>query len=407
MGWDPDDLLISPTNTLTKPTGVLVTANDLTNNGGRALFFDTSRPEYRNLGERENDSILPNKDEVSEGEVRQLWVTWDQNNIYFAIVGELRGQGNNIMLVVDRGTGGGVVDLSTLTTWKRKVVTTGDFLIDLFFGIWAQNNTAYFDDTGTGKGGSQWYSYVGGLQPLASTYVDTNFPSPYTNGVAMWYNGGYENDRTKRVVLTSLSWEVFFTNANRTNMWIKVATASTGPNNDDYTVDYMPDTSTPVIPGQISVQDNYFLIRVTDGNGQPIMGVKPQQDAYIRTFPGYSIAPVFNTTIIVSSNLTTGLTRSSTVIVPKKESFVFTQTISTNDVAQYLVSVKAEIFDMKGNLVKTLVNLGYTTQSFTFSWDAKDQRGNYVPMGNYLLVISGKDIGGKNFVNRKILSVIY
>ena len=44
---------------------------------------------------------------------------------------------------------------------------------------------------------------------------------------------------------------------------------------------------------------------------------------------------------------------------------------------------------------------------YTFVWDGTDDKGQKVPMGNYIIVVSGKNISGLDMIGTRLVSVIY
>ncbi|MCX8029568.1 MAG: hypothetical protein N2712_06190, partial [Brevinematales bacterium] len=159
MGWEPDELLISPTNVLNKQLNAIVDQNDLTNNGGRMLTYFGS--PYQNKCEPTNDSVYPGKetDTLTKAELSELWLTWDTNFIYFALRGQQAGLRNNIMIYFDREPGKGRVNFDTGVVWDRRVYFSG-MDPDMYIGSWSPDNKVEFDPTVQNKGGFQLYSVV-------------------------------------------------------------------------------------------------------------------------------------------------------------------------------------------------------------------------------------------------------
>ncbi|MEA2096168.1 MAG: FlgD immunoglobulin-like domain containing protein [Candidatus Cloacimonadota bacterium] len=57
--------------------------------------------------------------------------------------------------------------------------------------------------------------------------------------------------------------------------------------------------------------------------------------------------------------------------------------------------VSLEVFNLKGQLVKTLVNNDLPVGEYSFIWNGKDQNGNQVASGIYLYSLRTKDISEK------------
>lgn len=430
MGWEPDELLISPTNTLNKPLGAIVDQNDLTNNGGRMLtYFGIP---YQNKCEATNDSAYPGRDTdtLTKAELSELWLTWDTNYIYFAVRGQAAGRHNNLMIYFDREPGKGRTSfVESTVVWNRGVFFSG-FDPDMYIGFWNPNDSVEFDISAN-KGGVQLYSLATGDEELGiSSYADPGnvpgSPNMDTNVFDFFFNGQYEPDMFKRIVLGKIRWDLFFTNVNPTNMWLKIAVATTGPDSGNYNYEYMPDNSTPVNPSFKSVQDNFIMIRVTDGDGKPRIGINVKDEAYINFYPGIKIeadkSPRFYMKVVRGASSGQEDDKPK-VIAPAKGDKVKIR-IDIQKETDFFAQGYIKIYDERGRLVRTLadnINLardmsgqnppsakpGVYEAPYTFVWDGKDDNGNFVPMGNYFVVVAGKNIAALDMIGSRIITVIH
>ena len=445
MGWEPDELLISPTNVLNKPYGAIVDQNDLTNNGGRMLtYFDIP---YRNTCEPTNDSVYPGRDTdtLTKGEATELWLTWDTNALYIAVRGQTAGQRNNIMIYFDREPNVGKVAFDRGVVWNRRVYFY-NMDPDMYIGFWCKDGTPYFDYSGSDSGGVQIYSHTGpdgSIKVGISSYRDTGnvpgSPNMNTSIFDFWYNGSSEPDMFKRVAIAKIAWSFFFTNVNPTNMWLKVAVATTGPGYGDYGIfnfDYLPDPSINVESGKDTAEDNFIMIRVTDGNANPIIGVNVRNSAYVNFYPGIQLKPktAIDFYMKVSGVSSSGIEDFSPKVFAPSRGDKLKIRIPVDSAISSIVEGTIKIYDMKGNVVRNLVSkfdftpviLTYGDRNtalnsgniiisdpnayefpYTFVWDGTDDRGKKVPMGNYLVVVQGRSISGAKLSGVKYCSVIY
>ncbi|MEN2998606.1 MAG: hypothetical protein ABDH28_06195 [Brevinematia bacterium] len=429
MGWEADELLISPTNTLNKPYGAIVDHNDLTNAGGRMLtYFGTP---YQNKCEPTNDSAYPGRetDPLTKAELSELWLTWDANYIYFAVRGQTAGRHNNLMIYFDREAGKGRTSfVESGVHWNRGVFFSG-FDPDMYIGFWNPNDKVEFDILpDKSKGGVQLFSIVGNDEDAAiSSYSDGTYSANMDTDVFnFFFNGEFEPDMFKRVVVGRISWNFFFTNVNPTNMWLKIAVATTGPDSGNYNYEYMPDNSTPVNPSFKSVEDNFVMIRVTDEDAKPRLGINVRNEAYVNFYPGLKIqaekSPRFYAKV-VRGGAETKEDATPKVFAPSRGDRVKIR-IDIREATDFFAQGYIKIYDERGNLVRTLadnINLakdmsgqvrpnakpGVYEFPYTFVWDGRDDKGNFVPIGNYILVVAGKNISALDMVGTRLITVIH
>ncbi len=429
MGWEPDELLISPTNILNKPYGQIVNQNDLTNNGGQMLKYYGF--DYENKCESTNDSVYPGKDTdtLTKAELSELWLTWDTNYIYFAVRGQAAGRHNNLMIYFDREPGKGRTSfVESIVVWNRGVFFSG-MDPDMYIGFWNPNDSVELDPFGN-RGGVQLYSLATGDEELGiSSYQDTGnvpgSPNMNSNVFDFFFNGAQEPDMFKRVAIGKIRWDVFLTNVNPTNMWLKIAVATTGPDSGNFNYEYMPDNSSGVDPSSKSVQDNFVMIKVTDGDGKPRIGVNVRNEAFINFYPGVQIRPTKSPRFfakVFRGSLEGVEDDKPKVLAPTKGDKVKVR-FDIKDVTEYIFEGYIKIYDEKGNLVRTLAEKilltdnpsaiqysakpGVYESHYKFIWDGKDDKGNTVPMGNYVLVVGGKNVGGLDIIATRLISVIY
>jgi|GEM_PF-2861574 len=433
MGWASDELLISPTNALNKPYGAIVDQNDLTNNGGRMLTYFGN--PYKNTCEPTNDSTYPGRDTdtLTKAELSELWITWDTNALYVAVRGQSAGRHNNLMIYFDREPGVGRTSFNEKppVVWQRGVFFK-DMDPDMYIGFWCKDDTSSFA-YGSSDGGVQIHSHTGpdGTTTLYMSSHDDSSSSIIsnmnTNYFDFWYNGSSEPDMFKRVAIAKIAWSFFFTNVNPTNMWLKVAVATTGPADGNYNYEYMPDSSTPVNPSFKSVEDNFVMIRVTDGNANPIIGVSVRDNAYVNFYPGVKLevskTPKFYMKVTGSTSSTYEDDKPK-VLAPSKGDKLSIR-IGIESAIDFFIQGSIKILDMKGNVVRNLaqnINLSANMVSspsdlvvkpgvyqfpYTFVWDGTDDKGQKVPMGNYIIVVSGRNISGLDMIGTRLVSVIY
>ncbi|RLC49075.1 MAG: hypothetical protein DRZ79_06460, partial [Candidatus Cloacimonadota bacterium] len=85
---------------------------------------------------------LPNDSRWGEyNDVRQIKVTWDENNLYVAV--DACSWDNNVMLFLDIYDDYGVWDMQELNTWKR-AFKFYNLNPDFFLATWDTNNNPQF-----------------------------------------------------------------------------------------------------------------------------------------------------------------------------------------------------------------------------------------------------------------------
>ena len=95
---------------------------------------------------------------------------------------------------------------------------------------------------------------------------------------------------------------------------------------------------------------------------------------------------------------------SGTVITPDndgKDDFLFIKVSGVEPGT--LLSLR--IFDLKGNLVKTIANSSDISENALFTWDGTGDNNRVVPMGYYVVFEESISISGKHSTSKKAVAV--
>jgi hypothetical protein len=454
-GWQADECLISPTNTLDYPL-------HLTNrNGNAGSILPVTSDQYvvspvylENWGEQTNNEFDPNDDvdyasetTGSHGDVSELWLTWDSTWVYAAVKAEYdnRGSGVCLMLMFDRGTGTGVVDFSGADpAIGLDTLTPGTFLWSK--GIYFRNfNCDFYIGT--------WYDYNGGMLGDCQLCAITNFANPTfhqiiienetvakdtvstTNYMDRYYNLKEEFRPLQRVFTVKFAISQFTNGLSASqvrNMKFKVIanTVAGGTGAGGRTFDFCPDNLAGMNPDNKSVEDNFFTVPFTDGSGNVLMGVRPCYDATVQFLPGSRrfTEPVVDTSANMT-NLNNGNVASRRIFIPANgESIDLKIAIP---VEANVLSPSLTIYNLRGAVVRTLVasggiteiiqqtingtntnilnynwTAGDTSVTYHYIWDGKTSAGVVAPLGNYIAVYTGVTEDGLGWTSKFPITLV-
>lgn len=417
-GFTADECLISTTNTL---------ARAYSNISAVYLATNESMISNNNWCERSDDSVAPNPDSTSNGELSGLWVTWDTNFVYVAVRGQAKGRYNNLLATIDTAYAYGNLDFlsfqSSAGHWRRDILFDEGINPNIYLGFWCKNDAATYD--GTDIGGNTHLRYGNGV----AAWTLGNQGLSITNEYFSWYNGSVQADPAKRLWIFRVKWGILtnnvFANGGQA-VSMRVSIASTGPDDGSLMYDYMPETQYAIAAGAThTIQNNYFTIPLTDGSGAPLIGVSPRNTASINLYPGarYDRANFSNGIMpIVMYNDSMNQTKAFT---PNGDSI--NDSIKFSFFLKYRAMLRSSmwVYDLKGRKVRTLftkerLDVDAVTGSRTYngpvgsvdpfadsrlSWDGKDDNGAYVPMGIYIVVFEGED-GSSRIISKRTLSLI-
>ena len=295
---------------------------------------------------------LPNDSRWGEyNDVRQINVTWDENNLYVAV--DACSWDNNVILFLDIYDDYGVQDMQELNTWKR-AFKFYNLNPDFFLATWDTNNNP------------QFWKMREGSSLLADEISVEDFSTIDTGNL----------DRSMEA---AIPWETLFYNENRSMgnyHAIKFLALITSKTDNTSGPDCAPDNLGGMTEqaDQMVVLDNYVKITVDeDEDGLPDMGAMPnRRTSYFKT-PPFKAQPLEVEKISFENGK---------VFAPLKGDILHFQ-METNRASIFEV----EIFDAKGK--KTGMAKYSEIQDIEgvqkWEWDGRDNNGKFVPFGIYLL----------------------
>ena len=420
MGFTADDQLITTSVTLLKSYVSNAAADFVTNRDGVT---------NNNWCERDTDSVDPAKNSISNSELSGMWVTWDTNFLYIAIRGQAQGRHNNIMCLVDSNSDTGYSDFNLLThnnAWKRDILFDEGILPNVYFGFWCTDNHPYYNGTDGGGNTKMFYGdglndWVEAQQMASQTGTNQTFYA--------WYNGSSQSVASQRVWGLKLHWAIITNRkfvSDLANLEIRLAVASTGPDDGSLMYDYMPETQYAIKQGvQNTIQNNYFKIYPFDASGNIRIGVNPRETSGVNFYPGsrWDVANFPDGQVPIKLYNDSG--NQVKAFSPNGDGVNDTINMSFTLTSRGLVRCSLKIFDLKGRLIRTLFSAksfllptGWPSISFngvgsdpnpqvdsSLVWDGRDDNSNYVPMGIYVAVFEGED-GSVRLLSRKSIVVL-
>ena len=295
---------------------------------------------------------LPNDSRWGEyNDVRQIKVTWDENNLYVAV--DACSWDNNVMLFLDIYDDYGVWDMQELNTWKR-AFKFYNLNPDFFLATWDTNNNPQF-----------WKMREGSsLQADEVTIEDFST---------------FDTGNLDRSMEAAIPWETLYYNENRTMEEfpaIKFLAIITSKDDNKSGPDSAPDNLGGMSEqaDQMIVLDNYVKITVDEnGDGMVDLGIEPNTRTEYFKKPPFKAQPLE----VQKVNFENGK-----IFAPMQGDILRFQ-LKTNRASVFDV----EIFDIKG---KKLGTAKYSDVQDVegvqkWEWDGKDKKGKFVPFGIYLL----------------------
>jgi hypothetical protein len=325
-----------------------------------------------------------------------------------------KAQGVNLYILFDRVRDFGWKDFSIQTTWQRGVYTR-NFEADYFFGVYGGYSDIgspadtlgaiqYWDIYDTSKAQIVW----GPGSSLTPT-------GAYSNQSAYYNNGSEESDPSKRVLLVRLKLSEFTNHMpSVSSVTLKIVAMTVDGSSSDSTAptyDICPNNLSGVNLKK-SVADNYFLIPFTDATGNVLTGVSPRDDSQIVFLPGSrsTTAPIVALDLTVSNAVASSLYNRS-IFVPLKDEVVNIGMILQPKSVFIEGSIK--IYNLRGELVRTLVTSAEwsaeptETKSIYYQWDGRNDSGDLVTMGTYIVTYSGLGLNGMNWNQKTYVTVMY
>lgn len=421
-GWSEDECLISPTHTL-----------DYALHATNRYEYSLSNSQYmigpefeENWGEMitnqwdSRDCNIPcAAEDGTTGDISEFWITWDANWLYCGVKGQMRnefetgsgaGQGVNIIVVFDIDPAQGIVDFIKEAVWEKGVYLRG-FDADQYAAAW-------YSHSGNVLGDLEYYYKAKDDREALYEYENVS----HRTVVDGYYNASYEADVYQRVLLFKLNLSVFTNNLSTlTSLTLKtmVAVVDGKSGGASYAYDYCPNNLAGMNSDRKTVADNYFAIPFTDTNGQLLMDVRPRYDGMVKYLPGSRSFSLPTFTIgLKATNISLGLGYPRSIFVPQKgERASISVTLPKNS---NVFEAEIKVYSLRGEVMGViksategddggawLVSGAVENETFSYTWDGKNQNGDYVPMGTYLAVFSGMKEDGIEWSERKYISVMH
>lgn len=293
-----------------------------------------------------DESVIPdapNDCAVTGNEIYSIYMTWDANYLY--VGASYKVQNKALLVVLDRGVGKGVHDINNLDWYPRNFQFFG-MNADILIALWNA-------DLGTG-----------GVRTITGEIINNKvrtvpFPGVLTQNRAIsGDSGGIE---------VALPFTSLFPEGIPQGASIKAVSVIAGSDNEGG-VESAPDNPS-VRPYQASAIRKIVQITLdSDGDGIPDEGVRPVDV----TDTIYTEEQVLKISAFDLSQRSARIGETIRIEV------------SVTDYTNLDIAIYTE----RGELVKRFVTQNAEPGSkYSFDWDLKNQSGNFVPQGRYIIVV--------------------
>ena len=276
-------------------------------------------------------------------DVKEIKVTWDESYLYLAV--DACSWGNNVMLFLDLYDDYGIQDMSEINAWQRSFQFY-NLNPDFFVGTWDTNDTPQFWKVQ--EGGGMYVEQISSIETSAS------------------FNTG----NLEGAMEIKIPWEVLIF-SNREIDKIKLVSVITSSDDFSSGPDSAPDNLGGMAndSGQMVVLDNYAEILVdSDQDGNPDFGIQPQAQTSFYKDPPFNPVPLLIQNVVFEEG------KVFSPLVDQEIDFV----LETNRSSDF----KVQIFNLNGNFVDFA---DQSSNLLSWSWDGRDQSGQLVPFGVYIL----------------------
>ena len=276
-------------------------------------------------------------------DVKGIKVTWDNTFLYLAV--DACSWDNNVMLFIDVYDHYGIEDMSEVNAWQRSFKFY-NINPDYFVGTWDTNDSPQF-----------WKVQEGGALQLEWIQNIETFST---------FNTGSIN----RSMEMKIPWTDLQVNQEPIRS-IKLLSLITSGDDFSGSPDCAPDNLGGMSnnSSQMVVLDNYVNILIdADSNGEPDLGILPQERTTFYKTPPFSPLPLLVENVLFENGK---------VFSPSSGEKVYFE-LETNRGSEFDV----KIFDLNGEFVDFSDD---EIQTLSWSWDGRNQRGEIVPFGVYIL----------------------
>ena len=279
-------------------------------------------------------------------DVKQIKVTWDASYLYLAV--DACSWDNNVMLFIDIYDDYGIKDMSEVNAWQRSFKfynCNPDFLV----GTWDTNDSPQF-----------WKVQEGGTMQVEQ------IPTIETSAT-------FDTGNLAGAMEIKIDWGILFFDEEHSLQYFpsnKLLSVITG--GDDYagSPDCAPNNLGGMAndAGQVVILDNYAEILIdADEDGLPDLNIEPQIQTTFFSNPRLPPTPLLIQDVIFSNGKT---------FSPSIEEEINFELVS-NRASEFTV----EIFDVNGKFINDAEN----TEPLSWKWNGKNENGNFVPFGIYIL----------------------
>ncbi len=297
-------------------------------------------------------------------DIRQIRVTWDQTYLYVAV--DATSWDNNVILFIDVYDDYGIDDMEELNTWNREFRFYNVYP-DFFLATWDTNNNPQFWEVreGLSDTADEWGDGYLGYEDFAT--FNTGSSDRALEAKIPWAGIYYSDERSMLNYPTIKFLAVITGGGDHT----------AGPDSAPDNLSGMPDQTETV------VLDNYVEVPIDqNGDGEPDMGVLPNYHTSFFKRPPFEAQSLKVERVIFDDGKVFAPTRGEKL----------TFSLETNRGSIFSV----EIFNLDGKKVGTAASTG----NLEWEWTGRDQDGNLVNFGVYILrfIADSKEVSHKEAV---------
>lgn len=293
---------------------------------------------------------------TDRNEIKNLYVTWDESNLYIGIEGKV--ENNGLLLFLDSEPDKGYTDLTQINTWNRKV-RFENFKPDYFYGAWDGSDGNFYR-----LKSSMTVEDISGRCVLKNSKTSRRF--------------GWE---------LKIPFDILYSRGNNVPPGTKISLCAS------------------LATGDVG-RDSYGAFGYLGGDTAPNNNfVTGFSTATLKTFESVTIDE--NSDGLPDNAYgTSSLQISQINILPVK----FAPAIHNNSTISFQVNKPATsevtIFNLDGDLIKRLSE-GQSSREFfkTFTWDGKDSGGNKVKSGVYIINIKVDSSSESRRLNKAVVVV--
>lgn len=355
---------------------------------------------------------LPEESDIDsrwqDNDISQIKITWDADSLYIAGEGVING--NNMIVLVDVGNPNpgvlaesgvafdGLSDMTQLNSWRRNFVFQNGLRPDFFVATWDGNKTPRLLSA---RGANQVVDEVPASSTTgqtgqflsAATFQGTQAGRSMEFAAPWWRVLGYTSaDGLERRYVPALDDTVTVLPAGV--RYLRIVGVVTGGGDGTGGPDSAPDNLTGhEVDGGIQVTlDNYAILDIDKVDATGAEGPDG--------LPDFGVEPKTRTTFLVRPPVVAlrfkiiDLKLDRPSFAPEKGqqthwTFDLTPKLPAGEAALRNFVVSSDVYDMRGNRVRRVYDSDRRptdhTESAIDAWDGRDDNGDVVPGGVYLV----------------------